>query len=239
MVHIFSTNLGKDHDPDDAASYVGSWSSEEAHEALTLPNSSLFVKIDGSCGLLVRDPSDGGRWKIYQRYDDKKNKFEDGKSIPDGYIKCPGGQNPLSYQFIGGYTKHSYYMKLLERKPKGKTEFKINSELYKIVDGKVLDGNYISIELCGKNFNQTPGVVENTIALHRDQTLAEPLKRPSEDTSDAWKTVLIDYFTRYPCEGIIVRHPNGKYFKILSRLLGVEHANGTHHQHKYLPPRHL
>ena len=231
MVHIFSTNLGKDRDPDDAATYVDTWFSEETHEALTSPDSKFFVKIDGSCGMLVRDPKDG-QWQIYQRYDDKKNKFEDGESIPEGYMKVPVGVNPLSYQFTHGRVKHSYYMKLLDRNPKGKTETHIHRNLYAIVDArKDLEGDYLSVELCGRNFNQTPGVGEFAIALHSAQTLVEPLRRPDADTVEGWKAVLVDYVTRFPCEGIIVRHPNGKYYKILSRLLGVDHKK------QYLPPK--
>lgn len=236
MVHIFRTNLGKDHDPDDSASYLDEWNDDEAFEALTSPESTMFVKINGSCGMLVRD-EEAKTWKIYQRYDDKKDKFKEGKEVPSDYIQCPNpaGPNPTQYKYKNGYVQHRYYFKHLDPNAKGKTEQQINRALLRIVESNQhkLDSAlpYISVELCGRNFNKTPGVPEIGIAVHDYQRLVEPLQRPADERNPAeWKQALIAYVTKFPCEGLVVRHPNGRYFKILSHILGVNHHN------EYLAP---
>ena len=224
-----------DMDPDDALKYVDDWYSDTGREALVSPDARMYVKINGSCGMLVRDPQTN-EWVIYQRYDDKKNKFDDGKAMPVDHISVPGGANPLQYQYYHGRVKHKYYMRRLDRNAKGKSEHRINTLLYQIVDRAVASGrltpedNYVSIELCGRNFNQTPGVDEIGIALHREQLLKEPLVPPPENTVEAWKATLVQYVTKYPCEGIVLRHPSGLYFKVLSRMLGVDHKD------QYLAP---
>lgn len=202
QLHIWKTD--KDTDSDTAITYLPEWTSEESQQAmlaLRTGEATIKRKIDGSCGAIIRRPD--GRWDIYQRYDDKKDKFKDG--IPEGYIPLPEGQN--------GQVQHHYYFKLLERVQKKKGEQLIVRSLYEAVDRTEtkLTKDYYSVELVGPNFNKTPGVLTNGIALHEKQDVQ--ITFPLLNTPQEWFVWLKNYFSIYRDEGLIVSH-KGRYWKI-------------------------
>ena len=219
---------GREVDADDAASYLLEWSCQEAKEAMhaiRTGEAKVYIKIDGSCGALVREAD--GSYTIYQRFDDKKNKFKNGTEIPEGYIAAPGGGNLGLYN--GGGATHRYFLKKLSRKPEAKFEKKIADPLYKIVDAavegkRVPDKDFVSVELVGENFNRTPGVVGNGIAVHSQQEF--PWHIDPMDIPVQWLTWLKNHFApgegfvpvKVIYEGLIVEHM-GRCWKIRSDKL--------------------
>jgi hypothetical protein len=238
MKHIFLTEGkvrgdGREIDADDAMSYLPEWSCPEAKHAidsLVTGDAKLYVKIDGSCGALIREAD--GSYTIYQRYDDKKHKFKDG--IPEGYIPVPNENNLGIYN--GGGCTHRYFLKKLSRKPDAKFERKIADQLYKIVDAaieskRLPDKDFISVELVGENFNRTPGVIGNSIAVHSQQKF--PWQIDSMNTPEQWLGLMKNYFLGTKSgvlfEGFIVEH-KGMCWKIRSDKLCPGIAKS------YLPP---
>jgi hypothetical protein len=210
--HIWKTE--KDADADSAMTYVTKWVCDESKAAmfaLRTGEAKLYRKIDGSCGAIIR--GNDGLWNVYQRYDDKKNKFKDGTEIPNGYIKLPDGENTKVYKYQENHGRHRYYFKLLNRVQKSKGEQSIVDALYNVVDRDdlKLDKDYYSVELVGPNFNSTPVVLKNGIALHEAQVVT--VKIPELDTLEEWFAWMKEYFTAYRDEGLIVSH-KGRYWKI-------------------------
>jgi hypothetical protein len=238
MKHLFKTvwtdrseGKGRGNDEDDAPSYISEWFCPEAEEVakgLYDGSTRVYTKIDGSCGALIR--GEDGRYEIWQRFDDKKNRFQNGEKIEPGYRKLPDvlgvdSGNPSVYRNTG-ITTHRYYLKHLPRNPEGKFEKRIAKELYGVLDQTIanLDRDFYSVEIVGVNFNRTPGVEGNSIAVHsRQQTTLENL--PTCDTSQAGVKALQDYlrvyFTRdvpegfLNAEGLIFEH-QGVYWKVRS-----------------------
>lgn len=216
MRHIFATERGKDSD--DAMTYLPQWFCEESKEALLAVakgEAKVYRKIDGSCGALVRNP-ETGKFDIYQRFDDKKNKFLDGTAIPDGYIRLPAGENTKVEGFETNLIQHCYYLKKLNVTDK---PVKINAPLFAALakveeDGKsVLEKDFYSVELVGPNFNRTPGVETNGIAVHCFQTVSSDVVFPQLDDFDQWFAWFKEYFTNHRDEGLIVEH-KGRCWKI-------------------------
>jgi hypothetical protein len=208
--HIWKT---EEKDGDIAKFYIAEWSCPEAQEAMkSLPTgqAKIYRKIDGSCGAIIR--GEDGKWNIYQRYDDKKDKFKNG--IPEGYIALPDGENTKVYSYQEGHhTHHHYYFRLINRVQKSKGEQAIAKSLYNIMDNPELklEKDYYSVELVGPNFNSTPGVDKNGICLHEAQI--PDVYVPSFDTPEQWFVWMEYYFKNYRDEGLIVCH-NGRYWKI-------------------------
>lgn len=204
QLHIFKTEKDLSGDSDGAMTYVSEWNCDESKDAmfgLRTGESQVRRKIDGSCGAIIR--SSDGKWNIYQRYDDKKNRFKDG--VPDGYIHLPDGKN-ISCQ-------HRYYFRLINRVQKSKGEQSIADTLYAVVDRKdlKLENDYYSVELVGPNFNSTPGVAKNGIALHDAQFV--PVLIPNLDDPNNWFIWLQKYFATCRDEGLVISH-KGRYWKI-------------------------
>jgi len=236
MRHPFKTV--RDSDADSAMSYIPEWFCDEAREAMMAVSNgeaTVYRKIDGSCGALVRNSN--GTFDIYQRFDDKKNKFKDGTEIPEGYIRLPDGENTNVPKYEENFMQHRYYFKLIPLKHKSKGEQKISDSLYKHVqdlciiaskDAQVSQ-DFHSIELVGPNFNRTSGVVENNIAVHSQQLVDHDVVFPKCETPEEWFVWLTMYFTdttshKYPTlrdEGLIIEH-KGRYWKIHGYKFGPD-----------------
>jgi len=185
MKHIFAV--------DKNYFYVPSFSCEEAKEAILGNEYTVYEKVDGSCGALIKNEND--QFVIYSRHD-AKNKFKNG--IPDGYIPIPQGRNAKEFN------DHDYYLKEMKRGDK------IADSLYSVIIDFKSDKKFISAELVGKNFNRTPNVVGNNIAIHEDQEVK--LDREFSSADDAFsyfKESLKDGFV----EGYVIKS-NGFYWKI-------------------------
>lgn len=213
--HIFKTEKdASGGDSDNAMTYIAEWNcpeSKEAMFALRTGHAQARRKIDGSCGAIIRGPD--GRWNIYQRFDDKKNRFKNGTEIPVGYIHLPDGENTKVYSYQAEHTHHRYYFKLLDRVQKSKGEQSIVNSLYSVVDRDdvKLEKDYYSVELVGPNFNSTPGMSKNGIALHEAQEIA--VKIPELDEPNDWFIWFKEYFKAHRDEGLIISY-KGRYWKI-------------------------
>lgn len=227
MEHIFQFEpMGKRN-----LKYTPNYTSDEAKEALN-NFEKIYMKIDGSCGALIRT-KDG--WRIYNRFDDSKNKFKG--EVPEGYIALPQGGNSDRYE------GHRYYLRLLAvpvppegGKLKGEDAFvyllyqrvfelEKNGELTNLPD-------FNSIELVGKNFNNTPGVVGNGIVLHSEQTIELPTQeRPK--SPEEWLKFLSTVFqpkeSDICMEGVVLEY-RGKWWKIRAEHI----CDG---KKAYLPPK--
>jgi len=225
MEHIFTFS-------EDGKRYLPQFASKEAEEALK--SGKFFIKVDGSCGALVREKEG---WTLYNRFDDTKNKFE-GKA-PDGFLPLPKGENQDKYQ------GHSYYLRKLRRPQLGeklKGEDKFVSKLYAHLDNLEKRGvladlpDFSSIELVGKNFNGTnlgPGQGENGITLHSAQILDISRELGSERPKNAelWLEWLVSFLEKEGVllhEGLVVEN-NGRWWKIRSEYI----CKG---KKRYLPP---
>lgn len=218
MRHIFKTEKDlSGGDSDNAMVYLPEWFCDEAKEAMNAlgKGAEMYRKIDGSCGAILRGSD--GRFTIYQRYDDKKGKIKDG-DLPLGMINLPLGENTQVYGFETEMHKHRYFFREIPRVDLKKGSKitgndKISLGLYKIVDREdlKLEKDFYSVELCGPNFNRTPGVSENGIALHEMQKVQ--IETPTLETPSEWFVWLTEYFTANRDEGIIVSH-RGRYWKI-------------------------
>lgn len=219
MEHIFAFDKqGKN------AVYKAEFSSDEAREAMNKSN-SWFYKIDGSCGMVRYnlDKDEQGSvigWEIYQRFDDTKDKF---KGVPPaGYINLPKGVNSDQYESQG--KTHSYYLRLLKRpvleegkKLKGEDAFILPLYQRLEVMGLPKTGEFISVELVGKNFNNTPGVKGNDIAVHSHQKILFVDLAPKFEDPKDWLKDLFEFFTRVDgrvrCEGIVLEY-KGRWWKV-------------------------
>lgn len=196
MIHLF--------DFADQNNYSDRYVVENADQILN--NGRWFIKIDGSNGHLILN-SDGS-YDIYQRYDDRKNTI-DPENLPDGIVNLPSGSNSNCY--TSKEQKHNYYYKKMNRPSDDEKnkDAKMRRKLYAIVDLAQKEGriaaNRISVELCGKNFNRTPGVPDVGIAVHSEQTF--------DCKSDNYYTYFCELFSETCMEGVIVEH-NGTYYKI-------------------------
>jgi len=217
MEHIFEFDQ-----PGKKAMYLPKYTSQEAEEAMN-SFERMYMKIDGSCGALIRN--DKGEFDIYARFDDTKKKFrdDDGKfTIPEGYLPLPEGGNSAKYE------GHRYYLRKLNRpvetdekgapiKLKGEDVFV--AQLYKSLDEAdpqelSLLPDFNSIELVGKNYNQTPGVVGNGIALHSQQRL--DIKFPEKQSPEEWLEnlrTLMESEEGIVMEGVVIEH-KGTWWKI-------------------------
>lgn len=214
----------------DGKMYKPEFFSEEAAEAIA--KGRFFIKIDGSCGALIRNKE--GVFEIYNRYDDSKGKFE-GKA-PEGYLPLLEGKN------TGQYRGHNYYLRLLKRPDEKAPGVKLNKEekmilsLYKRLDELDLSHlpDFNSIELVGKNFNKTPGVEDNGIALHSDQEIRiaglHRLKN-AQDFLEFFSGFLMGRGDEIYYEGLVIEH-EGRWWKIRT-----EHLVEGKRVKAYDPPR--
>lgn len=207
MRHIFLTE--NEVDSDNAKTYQQVWLCEETQELMTSGKAKFYRKIDGSCGALVKN---GDSYDIYQRYDDKKRKFKD-QELPEGYIKIPSGENSVRREFEKNWVNHHYFLRKLSREPENKTDKRINQGLYQVLAETKTDltKDFYSVELVGPNFNRTPGMEKNSIAIHEFQKT--PVEIPTFQTIPEWFAFFTDYFTNHRDEGLIVEYKN-RYWKI-------------------------
>lgn len=193
MLHIFKFN--------DWNKYIPEFESKEAEQALQ--HGKFYIKVDGSNACLFKEDD---KWMIYSRYDDKKNKYgSDKHELPPDFRRLPVGRNTDHY--LSDTHKHSYFYVLRPRPDIVKTKLdKINQQLYQIVDKhqEYLDSlgkEFITVELVGHKFSNTPGVnVDCDIALHQDQNI-ECNEGRGFTTYEQLKQVLsqgIDWFTTPP-----------------------------------------
>jgi len=226
MRHIFRTD--KDGDADSAMVYTPDWFCPEAESAmcaLGTGEAKMYRKIDGSCGALIKKDD---QWTIYRRYDDKKGKYDE-TNLPEGLIALPPGENTKVYHYEQEMFSHHYFFQEIKRvdpnkapildkkgRPKPQpAEEKISLCLYEIVDrmSPTLTKDFYSIELVGPNFNRTPGVDTNSIALHEAQEIPTPQELEPLKTPEEWFAWLKAYFLVNRDEGLIISHL-GRYWKI-------------------------
>ncbi len=186
MYHVWKT---------DKKTYFPEWFSDDACKAMSGLNcgkSRAFRKIDGSCGAIMRDNS-SSPWKVYQRYDNRKGKYNE--PFPVSFIPIPDKKGC------------DYLLREISKDDKnmGSLYDSINTTEAK------LDKNFYSVELVGNNFNKTPGVVNNWIAIHEHQKVLVDF--PCLTTIDEWFDWMKDYFTTHHDEGLVIEH-NGCYWKI-------------------------
>jgi hypothetical protein len=170
-----------------------------------LENCEFYMKIDGANHCLFKE---NDQWIVGERYDDKKEKFNNG--IPPDFRSLPIGSN--SYQ----HHIHHYYYHLLYPEKAGKKKRKIIEKMYalieekkEIIDKLANDNKYLTFEAVGKKFNKTPGIDEDVdIAIHCMQTLNYTGPRTFEGIQK--------YLLEEVCiEGIVVEY-QGRYWKIRS-----------------------
>lgn len=194
------------------AMYAPKYTSEAAAKALNSPDAKWYMKVDGSCGALVKGKEG---WEIYSRFDDTKKQFKE--SLPDGYISLPESGNQWKYE------GHRYYLRHLPRpvapeegkKLKGEAVFV--DDLYRYLDKCDLSGlpPFVSVELVGKNYNRTPGVEGNKIAVHAHQKLEV---KTQHRTEEEWLQFFPTFFApegKVLMEGVVIEH-RGTCYKLRS-----------------------
>lgn len=203
--------------------YVPILLDDEIREALV--KGQWLVKIDGRNGLLIYN-EEKKHYDIHVRYDDNKNHICPSK-LPSNYYRLPQSKNPDNYEVKNKIHYYYYCKKLRFENPKGENIMWM--ELYEKVDkahseGKLNDENgnprkYHSIELVGKYFSQTPGVVGVNFILHEKQKMDKPSILPSSDRE--WYDYFMNYFMNVCQEGIVIEY-QGYYWKILSEMFDVD-----------------
>lgn len=195
--------------------YLPEFADETVGNALKAGEATLSIKIDGSCGAMIWE-EESLSWVLYNRYDDTKGRFK-GKPLPEDHIPLPEGGN------VADREGHSYSLRRLLRpegggKPKGEVVW--TTDLYRRIrymDEKQLKAlpRYNSIELVGKNYNRTPGVVGNNIALHSAQVLDKA--PPALDTAKEWMAWMMQYLApdlkSLRHEGLVVGY-KGRWWKV-------------------------
>ena len=218
MMHIFTTD--KDDGDDSKNGYSKSFRSEGMLDVLN--SGTWYVKIDGGNGLLIFN-EESNRYDLYRRYDNKSKPNENKKTVPLGAIELPESKNMNIYE--SETLHHHYYQVYVPRKEILKTkDDKMFNSMYSQIDaafanGRFNDSNgvpmkFVSIEFVGPNFSRTPQVPETTIAIHHEQIFQKP--------SEEFKNVIEAYdyfenlFENQVMEGIVVKSPDGTYYKVLS-----------------------
>ena len=193
---------------------------------LALQYGTRSVKINGRNGALERIKLENidnydlgiciGNW-VYiflARYDDKKNKFNDGLSIKSGYRKLFNGVNPEKYR------NHHYYMEYWY-KPKDFNNLKdcekYIAELYlqlqnydiHYLDSLFGNNKHISVEYVGINFQKTLGYTNNHFVPHNQLIITTPGSLLHTIQFNELKETICNYMI----EGIIIEY-NGERFKI-------------------------
>lgn len=227
MQHLFAVPREQKH-----RFYLPEFVSKEAEAALCSGKARFFLKIDGSCGALIREK---GTWTLYQRYDDAKNRFKE-SGLPANHIPLPQDcENKADRE------GHHYSFRRLARPVPGsklKGEDKWVAELYAALDVAKLDDlpDFNSVELVGPNYNRTPGVARNNLALHSEQVLEKA--PPVLDSAEAWLLWLEKFFA--PAgdavlhEGLVLEH-EGRWWKIRADNI----ASLAKLRKQYLPPASL
>lgn len=173
--------------------YIPEYTSNDAKTALdNLPKkkSKIFIKIDGSCGAIIKKD---GKWTIYQRFFDEKNILKD---------DCK------NYIYTG---KNRFYLKPLDKIGESEKNIQIIEELYSSLNttNKKLDKDFYTIEIAGPNFNRTPGLDCNSIIFHEDQEIKMLVS--VMDNCEDWFDFFRNFFEEYPCEGLIICYKNYFY----------------------------
>lgn len=136
---------------------------------------NIFVKVDGQCGAVVYD-EEKDDCVLLTRYDDKKNRFENGSALPKGYYEMQPGNKTV---YGTDKKQHHYYFEVWPRpveSDKSKNA-KLRRELYSRIDAmedkknRLINAVFNTCEYVGAKFQCTPGVIENNIALHHEQIL--------------------------------------------------------------------
>jgi hypothetical protein len=248
--------------------YSPKFSSSDAQDAFEKSN-NIYWKIDGSCALIRwtkpdydvdrdADDTDDGVLELYQRQDTR------GQDPTPDLIPLPSriddddddgtGKNMICTN-TNAYKNHNYYMKKVELNGKkdGKKQktmklllLKIlndnRTELIKAVQKYGSSDGYLSVELVGHKFNQTPGVyVDAAIIIHQEQRLKLSTTSVDGDetdietfprTFDGIKTFLME---RFNVEGVVVEY-SGVYWKILSNVMDPEKCPFKIDPSNALPP---
>jgi len=182
------------------------------------------VKIDGACGMVKM--GEDGRYHLYERQDVGE------KGVPadqqDKYVPLPPGSCEQSYSSTdprGREKKHAYYFRRVQREEgeaRSKNYKKVWEPLYAIVDRAQADGKlvkpYYTCELVGPNFQRTPGVEVNGVALHEMQRRIE-LHVPTITVPVMMKVIL----TQGSIEGFILHLVRGEehaWVKVRSDCFG-------------------
>ena len=179
------------------------------------------LKVHGSCWMIDCGPGEN-KGKAYMRYDSKN------KPIPNSNIPLEDGSQPSCTSDL----RHCYSWKPLESKYdtslRGKRK-KIVSKIWEAVDNFVLTNNdkgKITVEICGYNFQKTPGIpYVVAIVDHNEQLISKILKNYGlnfENTMEILKDqVLLEKFLeKFAIEGFIVDDPlTGTLFKIRANML--------------------
>lgn len=211
MTHIFKTqNSSSEIDDDESKEkkYYPLFNDDSLDflKGILSGETKVYTKINGSCGMIKRK---NNIWTLYQRYDktikmnkDKKEKtiysnedaLSDGLTLLSQYNETG---NPARY---GTNISHNYFLREIPRPNCDVETLKpqelINYSVYKILDSKEfseLKEDEYSVEIVGNNFNKTPGVYWNNIAVHSDQET----KLDDFETKALEPEVCLEYFRNY------------------------------------------
>jgi hypothetical protein len=195
--------------------------------------SNWWVKIHGSCWMIDSGPGPN-MGKVYKRYDSR------GKPNPDSNTLLDSDPQPS----ITEDKKHSYSWEPLQSSDtpglKGKQKkliTKIWQAVYKFVEKNKNRGK-ITVEMCGNNFQKTPGI-PYTVAIieHHEQLLESILLNYNLDSLNILENIknieyLEKFLSRFAIEGFIVKDPlTGELFKIRSNMLLENCPHELVHKH--------
>ena len=200
MTHLLEARYpdnSKYHDADDAASYETTFESDETRSALL--KGKCYLKIDGSCGLLVKKQD--GTYTLYRRRDTR------GKPKTDNMIELPVGKNSATFH------DHTYYMIEMDPTSSNKGEAALAKTYYDILERNKdkLTDDYYSIELIGPQINKTaPEGATPGIVIHKWQVADVTFQ---ERTDAELYEQIRTYFSQNCVEGLIIEY-NDVYYKL-------------------------
>ena len=229
MEHLFQIERGWDENNPRKGRYFNEFTSDLAQEALE-NSDHIYKKVDGSCGIVSYDVA-ADELSLYQRIDTR------GRDPSSTLVPLPVGKNPVNYK--SKEHAHSYFMeKIVVSEGDGKKAKKNKRALLDVLernkdalvdlilsrassDGDDSSPLFLSVELVGTKFNQTPGVdAPVALAPHCLQRLSADdfpyLPQSLPRTFDELKLALVD--SDNVAEGIVVEH-KGNFWKVHSKLL--------------------
>ena len=149
------------------------------------------LKVHGSCWMIDCGPGEN-KGKAYMRYDSKN------KPVPAINIPLEKGTQPSTTKD----SRHQYSWKPLESKNdtslKGKRK-KIVSKIWEAVDDFVLKNNdkgKITVEMCGYNFQKTPGI-PHLVASNKEQLMSKILKNYGLNLDNTKKFSEIKFYKNF------------------------------------------